>query len=268
MAALSTAAATEPPATTSKKFLIGGNWKCNGTMESTEALVGILNTADIPDFCEVVVAPIALHIPYVVANLTSGVTVSAQNCGANAKMGAFTGEICASQLVDFGLTWCITGHSERREMFGETDELVATKTKIAVDAGLSVMACVGEKLDARKDGSLWDVITAQLAALGAQLSEEDWAKVAIAYEPVWAIGTGEVATPEQAQEVHAFIRGWLSTNVSPAVAAATRIQYGGSVKGSNAGTLAACADVDGFLVGGSSLKEDFLNIIKAAVPPS
>mmetsp|Transcript_38631 Transcript_38631/g.88991 ORF Transcript_38631/g.88991 Transcript_38631/m.88991 type:complete len:268 (+) Transcript_38631:52-855(+) len=265
MAALSTTAATEPPAATGKKFLIGGNWKCNGTMASTEALVGILNTAEVPDFCEVVVAPIALHIPYVAANLTSNVAVSAQNVGVNAKMGAFTGELAASQLVDFGLTWCITGHSERREMFGETDELVASKTKVAVDAGLSVMACVGEKLEARKDGSLWDVITAQLVALGAALSEEDWAKVAIAYEPVWAIGTGEVATPAQAQEVHAFIRAWLSTNVSPAVAAATRIQYGGSVKGSNAAELGGCPDVDGFLVGGASLKDDFLNIINAAV---
>lgn len=259
-------AAAASPAYEGKKFLIGGNWKCNGTMASTEALVGILNTATIAPHCEVVVAPISIQIPYCCANLKPGIAVAAQNCGLNPGAGAFTGEICASQLTDFGLTWVITGHSERREMFGETDEIVAQKTKVAVDAGLNAMACIGEKLDARKSGALWDVMTAQLAALGAALDAADWAKVAIAYEPVWAIGTGEVASPEQAQEVHAFIRGWLSTNVSPEVAAATRIQYGGSVKGKNAPELAKCPDVDGFLVGGSSLKEDFLAIIAAATP--
>lgn len=247
-----------------KKFLIGGNWKCNGTKASVEKLVGVLNKAVVPPFVEVVVAPIAIHISSVQAGLQPAIQIAAQNCGVNSKCGAFTGELAASQLKDAGIPWVIVGHSERREMFGEDNELVGAKTKVAVDAGLSVMTCIGEKLEARKAGTYFDVLTAQLAPVAAQLAPADWANVAIAYEPVWAIGTGEVATPEQAQEAHAFIRRWLSENVSPSVAASVRIQYGGSVKGANAASLAACADIDGFLVGGASLKDDFLNIIAAA----
>jgi len=248
-----------------KRFLVGGNWKCNGTTASVKKLVDILNTAKpISPKVEVVVCPIMLHIPAVVSSIQSDIAVGAQNVALNEKGGAFTGEVYAGQLKDFGLTWAITGHSERREMYGETNEIVGKKTKIAVDAGLNVMACIGEKLEAREGGQLETVLNGQLAALAAELTLADWAKVAIAYEPVWAIGTGVSASPAQAQETHAYVRGWIAQNVSPGVAAAVRIQYGGSVKGSTALELAQCPDIDGFLVGSASLKDDFLNIISAA----
>ncbi|CAM9121728.1 unnamed protein product [Chrysoparadoxa australica] len=170
-------------------------------------------------------------------------------------------------IVDSGLEWVITGHSERRTGFGiqgETSALVAEKTKKAVAAGLNVMACVGETLEEREAGNTLKVVLEDhMAALAAALSTEDWAKVVVAYEPVWAIGTGKTASPEQAQEVHAAIRAWLSETVSPEVAAATRIIYGGSVKAANADVLADCADIDGFLVGGASLKPEFIQVIGA-----
>jgi len=245
-----------------KKMLVGGNWKCNGTIAKIGQLVEMLNAAPVPPHVEVVVCPVALHIPAAVAGLKPEIQVGAQNCCLTGT-GAFTGEIAAAQLKDFGLKWTITGHSERREM-GETNEQVAQKTKFAVDAGLQVIACVGEKIETRKAGKTLDVVlNEQMASFLSTLSQADWAKVAIAYEPVWAIGTGETATPAQAQEVHAAIRKWVAENVSPQVAAAVRIMYGGSVKGANAPELAQCPDIDGFLVGGASLKPEFASIINA-----
>mmetsp|Transcript_17943 Transcript_17943/g.23134 ORF Transcript_17943/g.23134 Transcript_17943/m.23134 type:complete len:173 (+) Transcript_17943:581-1099(+) len=171
-------------------------------------------------------------------------------------------------IKDFGLEWCITGHSERRAMEGETSEIVAEKTKVAIDAGLNVIFCCGETLEEREAERTMDVVNNDhIAALIAKLTPEDWAKVVIAYEPVWAIGTGKVATPEQAQEVHAQIRAFLASQVSSEVAEATRIIYGGSVKGSNAAELGGCNDIDGFLVGGASLTSDFLTIINAVPQP-
>lgn len=245
-----------------KKMLVGGNWKCNGSVAKVNSLVEMLNGAPVPPHVEVVVCPTALHISTAVSGLKKDIQVGAQNCSLKGS-GAYTGEIAPEMLKDFGLNWCITGHSERREM-GETNEEVAAKTKLAVDAGVSVIACVGEKLETRKAGKTLDVVlNEQMAAFLATLKENDWSKVAVAYEPVWAIGTGETATPEQAQEVHAAIRDWLSKNVSPSVAASVRIMYGGSVKAKNAPELAACPDIDGFLVGGASLKEEFKSIITA-----
>jgi len=245
-----------------KKMLVGGNWKCNGTTAKVSQLVAMLNDAPVPPHVEVVVCPVALHIPTAVAGLKPEIQVGAQNCSVTGT-GAFTGEVAASQLKDFGIQWTITGHSERREM-GETNEQVALKTKEAVSEGLSVIACVGEKIETRKAGKTLDlVLNEQMASFLSTLAPADWAKVAIAYEPVWAIGTGETATPEQAQEVHAAIRKWLAENVSPAVAADVRIMYGGSVKAANAKELAQCPDIDGFLVGGASLKPEFADIIQA-----
>jgi len=247
-----------------KKYLIGGNWKCNGTKESNDTLVKIFNEAGaIPSLAEVVVAPVALHIGSVAASIRPDFNVACQNIGLNEKAGAFTGEVSAAQVADFGLQWAITGHSERRTLNGETDENVATKTKLAIEAGLKAIACIGEQLDDRKSGNTLPVLVQQLSAIGQQLSAEQWNSVVIAYEPVWAIGTGEVATPEQVQEAHAAIRKWVSENVSSDVASAIRIIYGGSVKGSNCNDLVKLEDVDGFLVGGASLKEDFINIIKS-----
>jgi triosephosphate isomerase len=250
-----------------RKFVIGGNWKCNGNVVAVSELVTMLNKAGpFPANAEVVIAPTALHVPGVKAALRSDIAVALQNCSADG-FGAFTGEIAPQMISNFGLKWVITGHSERRTGFGmagESSELVALKTKNAINAGLNVMACIGESLEVREAGNTLKVVLDEhLAAIAKVLSDAQWKNVVIAYEPVWAIGTGKTASPEQAQEVHAAIRKWLSENVSPEVAESTRIIYGGSVKGSNAGILAGCADIDGFLVGGASLKPEFIDIINA-----
>ena len=164
-------------------------------------------------------------------------------------------------LKDLNIDWVILGHSERREIFKESDEEIGQKVAHALKAGLKVMACVGEKLEEREADKTTEVVFRQLAAIAKHV--QDWTHVVIAYEPVWAIGTGKVATPQQAQEVHKDIRGWLKKNVSAHVAESTRIMYGGSVNGGNAATLAQEEDVDGFLVGGASLKPEFVTICNA-----
>lgn len=178
--------------------------------------------------------------------------------------GAFTGEISADMLADAGINWTLTGHSERRVGFGypgETSQVVGIKTKNAISKGLSVMACIGEQLADRQNGTTMNVVSEQLDAIKASLVEADWKKVVIAYEPVWAIGTGVTASPQQAQETHAEIRAWLKKNVSATVAAETRIIYGGSATASNCKELYAQPDINGFLVGGASLKAEFVDII-------
>jgi triosephosphate isomerase len=202
------------------------------------------------------------------ATLRDDISVGAQNCGANDKPGAFTGEICASQLVDAGVQWVIIGHSERREGFGmagEDSELCAKKLKVALDAGLKVMFAIGEKKEERESGVTMEVCASQLQPAAKLLEEKDWANVAIAYEPVWAIGTGLTATPEMAQETHKSIREWVAEHVSADVASAVRIQYGGSMKGANAKELLAQPDIDGGLIGGASLKADFFNVVNGAL---
>lgn len=179
--------------------------------------------------------------------------------------GAHTGEVAAAHLNDVGVKYAIVGHSERRQK-GESNELVGAKAKAAVDAGLTVIACLGETAAERDAGKTFDVVTAQLSAYAKNI--KDWSKVVVAYEPVWAIGTGKVATPAQAQEVHAKLRAWLASNVSSAAAESTRIIYGGSVTAGNAKELAALPDVDGFLVGGASLKPEFVDIINANGAPA
>jgi triosephosphate isomerase len=184
--------------------------------------------------------------------------VAAQNV-FDKPNGAFTGEISVSQLKDSNITWTILGHSERRTIMMESDETVASKTKHATENGVGVIWCCGESLDQREAGKTIEVVTAQLAALKAQIS--DWSQIVIAYEPIWAIGTGKVATTEQAQEAHAAIRDWLKKEVSDKVADETRILYGGSVTEKNCGELSKQPDIDGFLVGGASLKPAFVDII-------
>jgi triosephosphate isomerase len=210
-----------------------------------------------------VVAPTFLHLDYVLRTLDKSYKVSAQNCSATGP-GAYTGEIAASQLKDFGIPWVILGHSERRQLYHTTDEAVAKQTAIALKSGLSVIACVGETLEERKANKTWSVIEKQLNAIAAVVGSADWEKVVIAYEPVWAIGTGETATPQQAQEVHKQIRGWLDKKAGKDVSSKLRLIYGGSVKGSNADELFAQPDIDGFLVGGASLQaEDWQKIVTA-----
>jgi len=254
-----------------RKYLIGGNWKCNGTVASAEELIKVFNEAGpIPANVEVAIGAPFIHLGLVLSELRDDIAASAQNCAVSAKTGAYTGEICASQLVDMGVSWVIIGHSERREGFemaGEDSELVAKKVKVALDAGLKVMFAIGEKKEEREAGITMEVCAKQMEPAAKLLSEEDWANVAIAYEPVWAIGTGLTATPEMAQETHASIRQWVSDNVSPAVAKAVRIQYGGSMKGANAKDLLAQPDIDGGLIGGASLTADFFNVINAAPSP-
>lgn len=221
----------------------------------------------IPSNVEVVLCVPFVHIGMVLENLRDDIEVGAQNCGRHNTCGAFTGEIGSHQLKDIGCTWVILGHSERREGFGmpgEPDELCAEKTRVALDNGLKVMFCIGEKKEERETGVTMEVCARQLQPLLNVLKEEDWKNIAIAYEPVWAIGTGLTATPEMAQETHAEIRAWIAANVSTEVAKAVRIQYGGSMKGENAASLLAQPDIDGGLIGGASLTADFFNIINAA----
>lgn len=168
-------------------------------------------------------------------------------------------------LKDFGIRWTLAGHSERRvgfDMPGEGPEIVGRKTAASLRAGLYVIACIGEHLHDREAGNTMVVCMSQLNGIASQVTEEDWKRIVIAYEPVWAIGTGKVATPEQAEETHGQIRAWIAENVSPQVARAVRIIYGGSVKASNAQTLIACPNIDGFLVGGASLLPEFVDIMK------
>jgi triosephosphate isomerase len=164
-------------------------------------------------------------------------------------------------LLDIGCNWVILGHSERRNVFGETDKLIAEKVGYALSVGVKVIACIGELKEEREKGETEAVVSRQLQAIAAEV--KDWSSVVIAYEPVWAIGTGLTATPDQAQDVHLFLRKWLTDNISPQVGQSTRIIYGGSVNAGNCGELAKKPDVDGFLVGGASLKPDFVTIVNA-----
>ncbi|ERN07876.1 hypothetical protein AMTRI_Chr08g203990 [Amborella trichopoda] len=246
-----------------RKFFVGGNWKCNGTVEEVKKIVSMLNEAEVPseDIVEVVVSPPFVFLPLVKSLLRPDFLVAAQNCWVR-KGGAFTGEISAEMLVNLGIPWVIIGHSERRSLLNETNEFVGDKVAYALSRGLKVIACVGETLEQRESGSTMDVVAAQTKAIADKVSS--WDNIVLAYEPVWAIGTGKVATPAQAQEVHFELRKWLEANVSPAVAASTRIIYGGSVNGANCKELAKQLDIDGFLVGGASLKPEFVDIIKSA----
>ena len=246
-----------------RKLLVGGNWKCNGTVDFSRSFPSnVLKTLSFnQNKVEVVVAPNNLHIGAAQQALAgSQVQLSAQNCSLYGN-GAFTGETSATMLKDFGLNWVILGHSERRHVFGESDQVVASKVKAALDQDLNVMACIGEKLDEREAGQTNAVNARQLQAIREEV--EDWSKIVIAYEPVWAIGTGVTASPEQAQEAHDNLRAWLRSNVSAEAAEQTRILYGGSVTDKNADELIGKPDVDGFLVGGASLKDAFKDIVRA-----
>lgn len=243
------------------KFFVGGNWKCNGTKESITKLVSDLNSATLEPDVDVVVAPPFVYIDQVKSSLTDRIDVSAQNSWIS-KGGAFTGEISVEQLKDLGCNWVILGHSERRHIIGEDDQFIGKKAAYALSEGLGVIACIGELLEEREAGKTFDVCFRQLKAFADAVPS--WDNVVIAYEPVWAIGTGKVATPQQAQEVHAAVRDWLKKNVSAEVASKTRIIYGGSVNGGNCAELAKQEDIDGFLVGGASLKgPEFATIINS-----
>ena len=204
---------------------------------------------------EVVIAPVFTAIKTVADRLEgSNVRVAAQDCAPEAKQGAHTGEVSAEMLKDAGATHVIIGHSERRQFYGETDRSVNLKTRACLESGLTAIVCVGESLSERESGKAEEVVKTQLLGSLDGLTVADMERIIIAYEPVWAIGTGKVATPEQAQEMHAFIRAAVAESHSEAVADAVRILYGGSVKPDNIAGLMANEDIDGALVGGASLE--------------
>jgi triosephosphate isomerase len=232
----------------------------NGTIESITDIVHKLNDAKVDSNTEIVISPPALYLLLTREHARKGIEVAAQNV-FDKPNGAFTGEISVSQLKDSNITWALLGHSERRTILQETDSFIANKTKTAIDGGINVILCCGETLEQRESNKTMDVVIAQLAAVAKQV--QDWSKIVVAYEPVWAIGTGKVASTEQAQEVHKGIREWLAKELGQQVAEATRIIYGGSVSEKNCRELAKEADIDGFLVGGASLKPAFVDIINA-----
>jgi triosephosphate isomerase len=246
------------------RFVVGGNWKCNGNTASIQKLVQDLNAGEITADVEVICAPPMVYLPRVQSTLDRKYALSAQNCWVG-EGGAYTGEVAAEMLVDNNIPWVILGHSERRALIGESDEFIGQKCAYAISKGLSVMACIGETLEERERGDTLNVCRRQLQAIVNAISPADWEKVVIAYEPVWAIGTGKVATPAEAQETHAGIRAYMAEAVSASVASAVRIQYGGSVNAGNCEELARCEDIDGFLVGGASLIGDaFITICNSA----
>jgi len=242
-----------------RKFFVGGNWKCNGSVQQTNDLVSILNQSTLSTDTEVVVCPSQVYIQGVTEKLRKDVSVGAQDVWVGGN-GAHTGETSADMLSDMGVGWAVCGHSERRGK-GEGDAEVATKAKYALDKGLKVMACCGEPLEAREGGTTNEYVFPQIKAYADVFTKEDWKNVVIAYEPIWAIGTGLTATPEQAQDTHAAIRKYLGEIAGAEVAEETRILYGGSATAATAGGLSAKPDIDGFLVGGASLKPEFADIV-------
>ncbi|KAF4656208.1 hypothetical protein FOL47_009100 [Perkinsus chesapeaki] len=249
----------------SRKPFVGGNWKSNGSVESIKALASQLKADEAKydkNAVDVVIAPTYVHLQLAQEQFKgSNIQISAQNCSRTGP-GAYTGEVTADMIKDMGLDWTILGHSERRHIFKETNEDLAAKVVKAEAAGLKIIFCIGEQLEERESGKTDEVCATQMDAIVPVV--KDWNNIVIAYEPVWAIGTGKVATTEQAQETHATVRAYLKSKVSPEVADGTRILYGGSVTPDNCGELIKCPDVDGFLVGGASLKPQFTDIIAAA----
>lgn len=247
---------------------IAANWKSNGTFESAQELCKTFvgGTDAVKHDVECVVCPSFLHAGVVQQALNGAAkwSVGVQNCIV--KPGAFTGEVNITQVIDAKIPWVILGHSERRTLYGETDAIVAEKVLAVLSAGAGTIACIGETLAEREAGQTVEVVLRQMKAITeavAKSGEGKWRQVVLAYEPVWAIGTGKVATPEQAQDVHKEIRQFLQKEVSTDVAATTRILYGGSANAKNAQGLYKQADINGFLVGGASLKPEFLQVIEA-----
>jgi len=242
-----------------RKFFVGGNWKCNGSVNQVNDLVSMLNQSTLSTDTEVVVCPSQVYVQGVKSGLRGDIAVGAQDVWTGGN-GAYTGETSADMLSDMGVSWALAGHSERRGK-GESDAEVAAKAKYALEKGLKVIACCGEPLESREAGTTNDFVFPQIKAYADVFSKEDWENVVIAYEPIWAIGTGLTATPEQAQETHADIRKYLGEIAGAEVAENTRILYGGSASGKTAPGLSSKPDIDGFLVGGASLKPEFADIV-------
>ena len=248
-----------------RKQIVAGNWKMNNDSAQTEALLAeIIAKKQDNSIAKVVVAPTFVNLQAAVQQTSgTGVIVAAQNMH-QAESGAYTGEISVGMLKGINVNTVILGHSERRAYFGETNALLAQKVNTALKHNLTIIFCFGEELADRQSGSHFSLVEAQLTQGLFHISQSDWSNIVLAYEPVWAIGTGETASPEQAQEMHAFIRNLIATNVSEVIANNTSILYGGSVKPDNAREIFGKPDVDGGLIGGAALKaDDFLAIVNA-----
>jgi triosephosphate isomerase len=250
-----------------RKKIAAGNWKMNkffaeGLQLAADLLVALERE---PPAHTVVVCPPFIHLSDISKMLKGSgfMSLGAQNCHAS-DSGAFTGEVSAAMLASLGVDYVIAGHSERRQLFGETDDLVAAKVKAILAHGMRPIFCCGEPLDVRRAGGHFDYVKAQAEAALMRLAEDEMQRTVIAYEPIWAIGTGATATPEQAQEMHAFIRSLLAAHFGSETAAATTVLYGGSVNAANAASLFSRPDVDGGLIGGASLQAaDFVKIIRS-----
>ena len=248
-----------------RKNIVAGNWKMNTTVPEGVKLAQEVNAAleGITAKCDVVIGVPFTHLTAVKAVIGDKLGLSAENCADKVK-GAYTGEVSAAMVASTGATYVILGHSERRQYYGETAETLKDKVALAVENGLTPIFCIGEVLEERENGTYFDVIKAQVADSLFQLSAEDFGKIVLAYEPVWAIGTGKTATADQAQEIHAFIRGLIAEKYGEQVADDTTILYGGSCKPSNAKELFEKPDVDGGLIGGAALDAaSFMGIVTA-----
>ncbi len=250
-----------------RKNIVAGNWKMNKTLQEGIQLaeaVDKLVAGGTPENTDVIIAPPFIHLSELAKRIDTGkVKLSAQNCAAEAA-GAYTGEVSAAMVRSTGAEYVIIGHSERRQYYGETDAILKKKTELALENDLIPIFCCGEVLEERNAKQHFEVVKTQISDALFFLSEEEFGKIIIAYEPVWAIGTGVTATPEQAQEMHAFIRSLINNRYGEQVAEDTTILYGGSCKPSNAGELFSNPDVDGGLIGGASLKaDDFYAIIRS-----
>ncbi len=252
-----------------RRPIIAGNWKMNLNRQQSVELASALGRVASDSVAEVLVCPPFVYLDGVSSAVEgTAVKVGAQDVYFEEK-GAFTGEISSLMLTDLGCTYVILGHSERRHVMGETDEVVNLKVKTALAGGLTPIVCVGETLDERENGQTMDVVRRQISGSLSDLTTTELEQIVIAYEPVWAIGTGKTATPEQAQEVHADLRKILSDGYNSESANSVRILYGGSVKPNNALSLMSQPDIDGALVGGASLNADhFVEIINATGAPS
>ncbi len=249
-----------------RKNIVAGNWKMNTTLQEGVALAKDVNEAlkNVTPKCDVVIATPFTHLASINAVIDSTkLGLGAENC-ADKKSGAYTGEVSAAMVASTGATYVILGHSERRQYYGETSEILKEKLGLALENNLTPIFCIGEVLAERENGTHFDVVKAQIEEALFELSAEDFGKIILAYEPVWAIGTGVTATDDQAEEMHAFIRGVIAAKYGETVADDTSILYGGSCKPSNAAQLFAKPNVDGGLIGGASLKaEDFMGIVTA-----
>ena len=248
----------------SRKHIVAGNWKMNKNLSETQALLTALTEKKNTGDAQVIVAPTAINLHAAVTTLEgSEIKVAAQNMH-QAESGPYTGEISASMIDSVGIDTVILGHSERRAYFHEDDALLTEKVNTAIAHGFTVIFCFGEELEDRKNEKHFNVVESQLKNALFHLTAAQWSHIVLAYEPVWAIGTGETASPEQAQEMHAFIRNTVSTSYDTTTADQVSILYGGSVKPGNAKEIFSKPDVDGGLIGGASLKaDDFFEIVNA-----